>query len=442
MNGQKFLVRLTVALLGGFALAWTAHADVLIGTNGERFVGTIIQETTNGVVFDSELAGRLTFPRSKISELQRVVTPPGTTVFLGTFATPALTNAPLTLVATPAPTNPAAWKPSGAGTDGSDWVRLKSGEWLRGDLKYIQNKEVEFDSDEMDQQTLKLKDVSQVYTAHRVFTQFEDRPPAYGKVVISNDVVNVLGEAPLSLSRDLLIGVTPSGGRTGIRDWSGSATLGLSLQSGNQHQTTLTTAAELARRTPATTLLLDYLGNYSEASGTQTANNDRLNGSYDIRLNKDWFVRPALIEIYHDPLANIAYRLTGGAGAGYYVFDRTGLEWTLFAGPGYQYTKFANVETNQSDYAGTPAGVLNSKFKADITSRLTFTQSWQSIFTDRESGQYSHHAVTSLEFEIKRHMDLDVSLVWDYLQSPQPKTDGSEPQKSDLYLTVGWGVRF
>jgi len=442
IHGRRLYGLLTAALIGGTGLTLSAYADVLVGTNGERFVGTIIQETTNDVVFASELAGRLTFPRSKISELQRVVTPPGTTIFLGAFATPALTNASMPLVANPAPTNPVAWKPPGVGTDGSDWVRLKSGEWLRGELKYIQNKEVEFDSDEMDQQTLKLKDVSQVFTAHRVFAQFEDRPPAYGKVAISNDVVHVLGEEPLSLSRDLLIGVTPSGGRTGMRDWSGSANLGLSLQSGNQHQTTLTTAAELARRTPATTLLLDYLGNYGVANGVQTANNERGNGSYDIRLDKDWFVRPAQLEIYHDELANIAYRLTGNASAGYYIFDKTGLEWNVSAGPGYQYTKFANVETNQSDYAATPAGVLNSYFKADITSRLTFIQSWQSIFTDRESGQYTHHTVSSLEFEIKRHLNLDVSLIWDYLQNPQPKSDGTLPQKSDFYLNVGWGVRF
>ena len=398
------------------------------------------------VIFHEPLGGEFGFQRiiaaaifnqefspDKIRELQRTPT--------NNF-TSSPTNAPLAVALTPASANPAAWKPPGVGTDGADWVMLKSGEWLKGDLKYIQNKEVEFDSDEMDQQTLKLKDVSQVYTTHRVFTQFENRQPAYGKVVISNDVVNVLGDEPFSLSRDLLIGVTPSGGRTGMRDWSGEASLGLSLQSGNQHQTTLTTAAELARRTPATTLLLDYLGNYGVANGIQTANNERGNSSYDIRLNKDWFVRPAQLEIYHDELANIAYRLTGNASAGYYIFDKTGLEWNISAGPGYQYTKFANVETNQSDHAATPAGVLNSYFKTDITSRLTFIQSWQSFITDRESGQYTHHTDTTLEFEIKRHLNLDVSLIWDYIHSPQPKADGEMPQKSDLYLNVGWGVRF
>ena len=409
-----------------------ARADVLTGNNGERFVGTVIEETATNIVFASELAGRLVFPQDKIRDLERT---PAVEATNAAPASVAITNSSV-------PTSAVTWKPPGVGTDGSDWVRLKSGEWLKGDLKYIQNKEVEFDSDEMDQQTLKLKDVSEVYTAHRVFTQFENREPAYGQVVISNDTVNVHSDEPFALSRDLLIGVTPSGGRTGLRDWSGSATLSLSMQSGNQHQTTFATAAELSRRTPATTLLLNYLGNYGEANGVQTANNNRFNGSYDVRLNRDWFLRPLQLELYHDELANIAYRVTASASAGYYVFDRTGLEWDVSAGPGYQYTRFANVETNQSDHAATPAGVFSSKFKADITDRLTFLQSWQSYFINRASGQYTHHTVSTLEFEIKRHMNLDVSLVWDYLQCPQPKADGELPQKSDLYLNVGWGVRF
>ena len=411
------------------APALLAHGDVLVGTNGERFIGTVIEETTNQVVFESELGGRLAFPQSKIRELQR--------------ALPAqMTNAAIVSAASPALTNPVSWMPPGVGHDGSDWVQLKSGEWLKGDLKYIQNKEVEFDSDELDQQTLKLKDVSKVYTAHRVFTQFENQQPVYGTVVISNDLVMVSGAEPLSLHRDLLMGITPSGGRTGIRNWSGEFNFGLSLQSGNNEQTAVSTSAELARRTPNTTLLFDYLGNYSQVNNVQSANNERVNVNYDIRLNHDWFVRPVQLEYYQDTLANISYRLTGGVGAGYYIFDRTGLEWTVSAGPSYQYTRFENVEPGQADTATAPAGVLNSNFKTDITQRLTFIQSWQSTFTEKEAGQYTHHAVSTLEFEIKRHLNLDVSFIWDYLQNPQARADGIVPQKSDYYLTVGFGVRF
>jgi hypothetical protein len=50
--------------------------------------------------------------------------------------------------------------------------------------------------------------------------------------------------------------------------------------------------------------------------------------------------------------------------------------------------------------------------------------------------------VSTLEFEIKWHLNLDVSYVCDYLQNPERKSDGVIPQKSDTYLTVGFGAGF
>jgi hypothetical protein len=417
------------------ALALPARADVLIATNGERFVGTVIEETTNIVVFQSELSGRLTLYPSEIRKLERTV--------------PEETNAPPAPVVVstnksiPTASTNLSWVPPAIGNDGADWIQLKSGEWLRGQLKYIQNKEVDFDSDELDEQSLKLKNVRQVYPTHRMYTQFEDQKPLYGNVVVSNDVVTVMGPETVSQPLELLTGITPSGGKTGMRNWSGKAVVGISLQSGNSSQTTVNASAELARRTPNTTFLLDYLGNYSQVNNVENANNDRVNLSYDVRLNRNWFVRPVQFEWYHDPLAaNISYRLTDSVSAGYYIFDRNDLEWTVSAGPGFQYTKFQTVDTGQPDTASAAAAVFQSNFNYDITSRLTFIQTLQCTFTKKEAGQYTHHAVTTLEFEIKRHLNLDVSFIWDYLQNPQRQSDGSIPEKSDRYLTVGLGVRF
>ena len=422
------------------AIVLPVRADVLISTNGERFVGTIIHETTTNVVFESELAGRLIFSPSKISQLEH--TPPPTR------GQPAsITNAAsvVSLAVPDALTNVALWKPPVVGLDGADWVQMKSGEWLRGQMKYIQNKKVEFDSDEMDQQTLDLKDVSQVYPAAPVFTQFKGLSPVYGITIISNNLVMVDGQEPLSLPRSQLIGVTPSGGRTGIRDWSGYFNASLSFQSGNNSQTLVNISAELARRTPNTTLIFDYLGNYGQVNNTVNADNDRFNVTHDIRLARkysNWTVRLVQSEWYHDPLANISYRLTYNVGVGYYIFDRTGLKWIVSGGPGYQYTRFDTVEPGQTDHATTPVGVLQSNFKIDISDRLTLIQKWQSYFVSQESGQYTHHTETTLEFEIKRHLDLDVSYIWDFTLYPQGKSDGTTPLKSDNYLTVGLGVRF
>lgn len=420
-------------------LVLPALAEVLIGTNGDHLTGKVVQETADSVVFESELGGTLTIPRSRIREIQRPASHAADNRLSITTNPPAalpLNAQPSTL--SPQPSN---WLPPPIGHDNADWLQLKSGEWLRGQLYYIQNRKVEFDSDELNDLSLDLKDVRQVYPAKPLFIKFNDRDQILGKVVISNDVVEVFGPEQVSLPRDQLTGITP-GGKREIDFWSGNLTVALSLQAGNTRQATLSTAAELARRTPASTIQLNYLGNYSLAEGVQTANNQRITGLYDIRLNRHWFLRPAYVEYYKDELANIAHKETVGVGLGYYIFDREILQWVVAGGPGYQFTKFETVEADQSDTVSTLAAVLQTSLKADLTRRLKFIETINFTLTSEDAGLYSHHAVSTLEFEIKRHLNLNVSFVWDYLQNPQIESNGGTPKHSDFRLNVGTGMRF
>jgi hypothetical protein len=410
------------------AIPTALPADVLIGSNGEKFVGKVIEETADSVVFESETVGRLNVPRARIRELQR------------TGPNDAITTNPPPGNATLVDTN-SSWRPPGVGKDGFDWIKLKSDEWLKGHLDYVQDKKVQFESDKLEDLSLKFKDVRQIYTANPMFAKFHGREQVYGSVVVSNDMVDVFGPEQLELPRDLLTGITPGGNRE-IEFWSGKATVGLNLQSGNTRQTTFNSSAELARRTPATQLLLNYLGNFSEINGSQNADNHRVSLSYDVRLNRDWFLRPIQAEYYRDPLANINYRVTGGVGAGYYLLDREDVEWKISVGPAYQHTRFVTVASGQEDSASTPAGVLQTKFKADLTSRLTLIESFDATLASQQAGLYTHHIVSTVEFEIKRFLELDLSFVWDYLQNPRAEANDVIPEHSDLRLTLGVGVRF
>jgi hypothetical protein len=112
------------------------------------------------------------------------------------------------------------------------------------------------------------------------------------------------------------------------------------------------------------------------------------------------------------------------------------------AGPGYQYTRFETVAAGEADSASTPAAIFQTRFKADVTSRLTLIQSFSGTLASENAGLYSHHAVSTLEFEIKRYLDLDLSFVWDYLQNPQQEANGKVPQKSDLRLMLSIGAKF
>jgi hypothetical protein len=153
-------------------------------------------------------------------------------------------------------------------------------------------------------------------------------------------------------------------------------------------------------------------------------------------------LRPVVLEFYRDPIINIKYRSTAGVGIGCYILNEDRLRWLVAGGPAYQYTEFETVEAGRSTESSTPAVVFDTNFRSDITRRIKFLQSFGVIVTKEESGLYTHHSVTGLEFEIKHHLELNVSLVWDYLLSPQPEASGVVPSKNDVYLNVGLGVKF
>jgi putative salt-induced outer membrane protein YdiY len=430
-------------LLALWAMTLTTWADVLIGTNGDRFTGKVVKETPESVEFDSELGGILIVPRSRIRELLRSAQTASDQGLQSTNSLPAAVSVPLNPSSSSSKSPPStnSWLPPGVGTDGADWIQLKSGEWLRGQLEYIQERKVSFDSDELEQLTLNLKDVRQVYPAKPFLAQFYGHPQVYGKVAISNEVVQVSGFEKVTLPRDRLTGVTQGGNRE-LDLWSIKASLGLTLDAGNSSQLTETASAELSRRTPATVGQLNYLGAFSEVDGKQSANNHRLTGLYDIRLTQHWFVRPAYLDYYLDRLANVDYQATLGVGLGYYIFDRDTIEWKVALGPGYQRTKFESVEPGETRIESTPAVVFQTGFRADITRRLTFIDTFSATLANETTAQYSHHSVTTLEFEVKHHLDLDVSLVWDYLEKTQTESNGEVPKASDIRLTLGVGVKF
>jgi hypothetical protein len=403
-------------------LAHAANADVLLGTNGERFVGTVVEETPSAVIFKSELGGQITIPRAQIQEIQKKAPPPK--------ALP--TTRPITT---------ANWLPPGVGFDGFDWLQLTSGEWLKGHLNYVQERKVSFESDKLDDLTLKLKNVSGLFTAEPVQTRFEGTQRVPGKVAMDKDIVHIDGPEQVSLPRSDLLGITP-GGEAWLDTWSGKFVLGYALQSGNTNAQSLNVNAELDRRLPSQALELSYLGDYNEVNNSIDQNDHRVAGLYDVRLNQDWFVRVAQLEYYRDPPSNIDDRVTGNLGIGYNFYNGDDLTWYVLAGPAYQYTQFVSVEDDEPHYAQTPAGVFASVLKADLTSRTNLKLAYEGIFTDERAGRYSHHAVSTLEFKITHVVVLDLSLIWDFLDHPQARANGNIPDNTDLRLNVGVGLQF
>jgi hypothetical protein len=455
---QIFLVLPARFLLAFFlACASGVLADTITLRTGERLVGKVVSEKQKKVVFESQGLGRVEIPREGIERIQREevpakpspppppqpFAPPPPAAVKPAVAAPAATNAP---AAAATSTNTPAkrrwfWLPKLLPDEASsDWIQLKSGEWLRGRLYGMQNRTVEFESDELDELTFDWKDVHQVQLPHALVS-YGERRTAAGALRVDRQTVTITGAEPLSFPREELIGIAPGQMRE-MDYWSGKLNLGLNISAGNTEQADFVTTARLERRTPNTHLKVDYTGNFSESEGVKSVENQRLNGAFSIFLTRRLFLASPLVEYYRDPFQNIGRQVTLGGGAGYYFIDRPKVEWLVLGGPAYQHTRFDTVVAGEDQDSSTPAFFLQSSFDIDLTKRIDLELGYQAIVTSEEAGRVTHHSTVTLEIDLTRRLDLDVSFIWDRTENPQADGNGDVPKQNDLRLNLSLGVKF
>ena len=334
-----------------------------------------------------------------------------------------------------------AWAPPIPAEDGFDWIQLKSGEWLKGRLEALQDEKLEFDSEELEELGFKWEDIFQVRSSRTFDLLFEDKEEVSGPISITREWVTVGGASPRTRPRAKLLSIT-RGGSKERNYWSGDATLGLTVRSGNADEVLYNAQARLQRRTPATRFTLDYLGNISSADGAKSSNNHRVNAEFDLWLSRRLYLVLPSGEYFTDEFQNIAHRFTLGTGLGYDLVDRSTLDWNVSALPSFQATRFDSVQAGEAERKDAGALVLGSEFDWEISRRVDLVLEYQGQFTNSELGETLHHSVSKLEIELSKLFELDISFVWDRVGDPQANEDGITPEKDDYRLVVGFGVDF
>ena len=322
-----------------------------------------------------------------------------------------------------------------------DWIQLKSGEWLKGRIKAMQKRKLEFDSEELKLLTFDWKDIRQMRSPHLNEMLFEKHGKVTGPVAITPEQVTVEGAEPRTFPRSELQSITPGGSRE-RNYWSGKLSMGLALHTGNTRSMDYNAQVRLQRRTPDTRLRFDYLGNISTVDDVESANNHRANTEFDYWFSRRLYLILPAAEYFQDTFQNIAHRVTLGGGVGYSLIDQPGLIWDVSTGPAYQQIWFHSVQAGESSTTGQAALTFASKFDWEITRRIDLILEYRGQYTTREVGGTLHHSAATLSVDLTKRFDLDVSLVWDRVQNPKPESSGAVPEQNDFRLTVGLGVRF
>ena len=429
-------ILLPLTMLLGFR--GSLRADVISLRTGERLIGKVLAEESTKIIFDSAGLGRLEIPRERIEKLELSAPAPSAAPQI---AAPALTLGTNTPAEAHALATLLPWRPLPPDAKDDDWIQLKSGEWLKGRLKGMQDRKLDFISDELDDQEFDWKDIHQVRSLRMISVLFNDRQTVSGPVTITREQVTVEGLTPVVRPRTDLDSLTP-GGQTELSLWSGKAAIGLTLRAGNSEQTDYTAQFTLERRTPGTRLSLDYIGNASSVDGVESANNHRVNAEFDLWLSRRFYLLLPAAEYLKDVFQNIDRRVTVGVGVGYDLIDRRNLNWNITAGPAYQKTWFHSVEPGVAEEKGAAALTFGSEFDWDITRRIEVILEYRGQYTSKEVGETTHHSVSTLSLELTRRLDLDVSFIWDRVTKPKPASDGTVPKQDDFRLVVGLGLDF
>ena len=320
---------------------------------------------------------------------------------------------------------------------GFDWIQLTSGEWLKGDLKIYNRDKLEFDSDELKLQIFDLEDIQQVRTYKRYSVRLRGRKKYVGLLKIIGDKVFITTRTEdLVFNRDQLVSVA-EGEPAEINYWSAEITQGINIRRGNTDQTSYNASANAKRRTSGSRFLIEYIGIIDESDGKETANSHRLSSSFDVLKTWRFFLRPVFGEYFHDPYSNIRNRATIGTAIGYRLIDTPRSSWDVTPGLAYLYNENVSVETGADAYILTPAIVMGTEYELEVTDDIDFDASYRLYIMNKESGSYTHHATTSMAFELTKRLNFDFSVVWDRIKEPKSKSDGTVPAQDDLYFFFG-----
>ena len=326
--------------------------------------------------------------------------------------------------------------------DTFDWVRMVSGEWLKGEMKRMRDDNLEFDSDKLDMQNIDFADVTHVHSPVVNTYVFDDRISATGLAVITPDRVIVeTDEGTKTFARSELESIVAGGERE--KDWwSMKLRFGLTLNKGNTDQLTYDINFNTRREDNMTLLDLNYNTSFGQTGGVQNVNRHLGEEDFKVFLSSRWFVTPLFGQLFNDRFQNIQFRATPATGAGVHIIDAPNAKWDFQTGVGYQYL-------NYRDIAALPAGSSNPQHDVfiplytyadfDITGDVDLTLSWLTNLVVSTIGNTNHTGKADLAIELTSVIDLDIAFLYLRTEDPAPPPDPMAPaiKKNDYQLVVG-----
>ena len=176
-----------------------------------------------------------------------------------------------------------------------------------------------------------------------------------------------------------------------------------------------------------------------------TADNHRLNGYFDWFWTSRFYFKTLEAEYYRDPFSNIGGQYSISTGFGYDLIHTPRTEWTFNAGLGYQNLRFESVQVGDPASSDSPFFTSGTRFDYELTGDIDLLYDYTMRWLNEANGQYTHHMLGTISFDLLGDLDLDVSVIWDRIEKPTPINEGgviTTPEQDDYQLIVSLSYDF
>lgn len=212
--------------------------------------------------------------------------------------------------------------------------------------------------------------------------------------------------------------------------WVTTAAAGVTLSRGNTDNDLYTANLLTSRKWQSYEVDLGVDGQYGETDGAKTAGNARGFGQFNRLFNERLFGY-LRVELQHDSIADVDYRLILSPGLGYYVLKSTDTSLRFEAGPSYVFEKLGGSE---DDYATLR---LAERFEHKFNDRVKL---WQSLEYLPEFGDFANYLLNA-EVGIDAGLTAKLSLRT-YLQNTYDSEPAPGRDKNDLKLIAALAYKF
>ncbi len=223
--------------------------------------------------------------------------------------------------------------------------------------------------------------------------------------------------------------------------WKGSASLGESVQHGNQQTNTFTTTINATRERPDAPIfqkhtrtnfgLVTLLSHASQDDSTVTSH------TFSSNLREDFLLTPTnflfgMAQLDHISTEGLYLRQTYGGGFGRDVISKPRTTFSIIGGLTAQHEKFFTGLQDE-----TLDGLVGEKLGEQISKRIRFDQNLNFYPNFTQSGEYRFDTTAVLSIKLFNRFSFNTSAIDLYLSNPPP---GNE--KNNITLSTGIGYTF